>query len=342
MSNSQNIPNWLVEAREGHQQPAPPDFREKEPADILPGDICVVGPYDDRSAVGQLYLVTDVHDGWCNGMMANADVELATEFDALLSPEDAGLGYQVAIHTLYFGPIWTVQIRSRIGAIEMPVLEALEKSALGQESFEVSLRSGQPLQPEGIDPRFSGFKSLSHEFDRLTEHYRHRRDDLPPPILDPAICQENVLRKILVESGWNEKSDPATCSSEFRDELTSSYSTLDRDLQRIASRLVDKALTASLYDHSKLADFDSNVNSLTDKIDTHINSDSLAKSIVKEEAVYSIIEAFGGPYAPIVTVLSHPDCWSDREPRPVRCRPNFFERFMAYGFICDEQLQETE
>lgn len=322
MSNSQNTPNWLVEARERHQRPASPDFREEEPADILPGDICVVSPFDDRSGVGLLFLVTDVHIDWCSGMMVTAQVELATEFDALLSPEEAALSYQIAIHTLYFGSIWKrPQIRSRVGAVEMPVLESLEDLARGGESSDVSLKRGQPLQPEGVDPRFPALKLLSLEFDRLTEHYRCH--DLVP-ILDPAVGEKEVLKALLRERGWDQqmKSEPISCSSRFRDIYSKSLQRLSRDERRAAQPIGELALRSSPY--RKLAS-EPKINVLG-----HKDGESLIGEIGQIQE--------GSPFA---TILTYRKCWNGEIPSTISAKHESSEIPVYFASMTNVALEKV-
>lgn len=322
MSNSPNIPDWLVEARERHQQTASPDFREEKPADILPGDICVVSPIDDRPEIGLLFLVTDVHIDWCSGMMITADAELATEFDAILSPEEAALRYQIVIHTHYFGPIWMrPQIRSRIGAIEIPVLESLEDLARGSESPAMSLKRGQPLQPEGMDPRFPPLKLLSLEFDRLTEHFRCH--DLVP-ILDPAVGEKEVLKELLCERGWDQKikSEPIHSSSRFRDSYSKSLPQLSRDERRAAQSIGELALRSSPY--RELAS-EPQLDDLG-----HKDSESLVDDIgrIQEEP-------------PFVTILTHPKCWNREFPSEVSATFGSREATVYFASMTDAPLQEA-
>ena len=173
MSDSPETPNWLQEALLNHEAGSK-EFREDSPADLLPGDIVVVGPYEDANACGHLLVVVDAENGYFEGMLAVPETEQAAEVDAVLTPEIAGLSYPIAVLTRFHGPVWAVQVRQRVGAIEMHVLEELEKLSWNDEPAGISLRRGLPILPEGIDPRYPDRRTLSLEFDRLTENYRHR------------------------------------------------------------------------------------------------------------------------------------------------------------------------
>lgn len=194
MTGSSGTPRWLVQAAGEHPRLSGQQYREEEPAEVLPGDICVVGPFDPSDpvdhrlgTVGYLCVVVDEtrDEGWFTGMLAGAQTELATEVDAILEPECSGLCYEIAVHSRYRAPLWTVQVRRRIGAIEESVLRQLDELSLRDEPIGVELRRGLPLQPEGIDPRYPALRALSEELDELTDHCRRRRPDLGAPVLDP-------------------------------------------------------------------------------------------------------------------------------------------------------------
>ena len=152
---------------------------------MLPGDICVVVSYDPFDsarrgigATGHLFVVIDEagDEAWFTGMLAGTETELATEVDAILEPECSGLGYEVVVHSRYRGPLWTAQVRRRVGAVEEAVRSQLDELSHRDEPGDVSLRRGLPLQPEGIDPRYPALRALSEELDDLTDHCRRRHD----------------------------------------------------------------------------------------------------------------------------------------------------------------------
>lgn len=172
MSGTSETPNWLWDALLNHEAGGE-EFREDSPADLLPGDIVVVGRYEEANACGCLLVVADTENGHFKGMLAVAETERAIDVDAILTPEMTGLSYPVAVLTRFHGPMWAVQVRRRVGAIEAPVLEELERLSWNDEPAGVSLRRGLPLLPEGIDPRYPERQTLSLEFDCLTEDYRH-------------------------------------------------------------------------------------------------------------------------------------------------------------------------
>lgn len=197
MTRSPGTPAWLAQAAEEHPCRPDPRYQEEDPAEVLPGDVCVVGPYnhDDPASrrlgtVGHLFVVIGVagDEGWFTGMLAGTDTELATEVDAVLEPESSGLGYEIVVHSRYFGPLWTAQVRRRVGAIEESVLKQLDELSLRDEPIGVELRRGLPLQPEGIDPRYPSLHTLSEELDNLTDHCRRRR-----PFLRSPRCREDAL-----------------------------------------------------------------------------------------------------------------------------------------------------
>ena len=107
-------------------------------------------------------------------MIASVETELATEVDVLLPAAETGLGYPIAIHTRYLGPVWTTQVQRRVGAVAADTLAEIERLAWNDEA-QVAVRVGLPLQPEDIDSRYPALRSLSAELNALTDHCRRRR-----------------------------------------------------------------------------------------------------------------------------------------------------------------------
>ena len=172
MSGTSNPSPWLVQAVEEHSGLSDQRYREDEPVEVLPGDVCVVGPFDPAVSdghrlgmIGHLFVVIDetADEGWFTGMLAGTETELATEVDAILDPERSGLGYEIVVHSRYRGPLWTVQVRRRVGAVDDLVLSELDELSYRDEPVGVSLRRGLPLQPEGFDPRYPALRTLSEE-----------------------------------------------------------------------------------------------------------------------------------------------------------------------------------
>src|SRR5262245_46735559 len=100
------VPAWLAKALTANPVVAESHLRDESPTEVLPGDICVVEPFDRNDAAPRLILIVDAARGWCAGMLASVETELATEVDAILPTEETGLGYPIAVHTRYLGPVW--------------------------------------------------------------------------------------------------------------------------------------------------------------------------------------------------------------------------------------------
>lgn len=267
MSSPPKAPEWLERALRSPEV-ASDEFRELEPTDQLPGDIVVVIPIGDPNACGRLLVVVDVDKEHLHGMLAIAATELATEADAVLAPEATGLGYEIAVLTHYHGSLWAVQVRHRVGAIEISTLEQLERLMWNDEPDDLLLHRGQPLQPEGIDPRFPILRSLSLEFDQLTDHYRRRCHDLELPTLDANIGQIEVLEDFLSRRGWNRRIKMVSMTSEFRDRFLQSYPHLSPDQQSAAQlignhmhRVISSTISRDAEFRADLVDFESMVDS---------------------------------------------------------------------------------
>ncbi|MGH3870680.1 MAG: hypothetical protein ACRDSR_04045 [Pseudonocardiaceae bacterium] len=191
----QQLPAWLSEALCA----VPTDLRdtdlqEDEPAEILPGDVCVVRSMKGCPGPGRLFVVTDVADGCCQGMLAGIETELATEADALLAASLTGLGYEIAVYTRFPGAVWVTQISRRVGAVAGDVVDQLLALAWSDEPDGVVVPRGVPLQPVGIGPRYPALARMSAELDQLTEHCHGRHSDLVAPVFNPAVGQPDVLK----------------------------------------------------------------------------------------------------------------------------------------------------
>ena len=321
MTSASKAPAWLHDELSEHPSQTDPQYREEEPIEVLPGDVLVVGTFDDPGSGGHLLVAVDSEDGWFKGMLVNAQTELATDVDAILPPSLTGLGYEVTAHTRFHGPLWTVQVRRRVGAVEMSTLDQLEKLSWSDEPNGVTLRRGQPLQPEGIDPRFPPLRSLSLEFDRLTEHYRRRCHDLTP-ILDPFVGEVGVLNKLLHEPGWEHKIKSASISQEFCDYFLNSYPQLSPDEQRAAQLIGEQAQKAQPSRPFFLgSDFD---------IPGHKDESSLAIGIGQIQETLPFIE-----------VLTHSKCWNQTIPSCAYKAIESNKVVVSYTSLGEESIQEV-
>ena len=319
MTGASSTPRWLAQAAEEHPGLSDGRYREDEPAEVRLGDICVVAPLDPSGpagnrlgTVGHLFVVVDEtnEEGWFTGMLAGTETELATEVDAILEPECSGLGYEVVAHSRYFGPLWTVQVRRRIGAIEEPVLKQLDELSYRDEPIGVGLRRGLPLQPERVDPRYPALRTLSGELDNLTDHCRRRRHDLGVPVLDPALGKASVLEYFLAETGWKERIASARSSTALRDHLLDALPSLSRDQQHAAMPLLESAMLARPAARASGISEES--------LEDHVDSAGLARALAQaDESV------------PVTRVLSHRKCWSGGTRSTIGIRPRNADRMIV-------------
>jgi hypothetical protein len=285
------LPPWLPDAVEDAPGASrDPSFKEADPAEVMAGDICVVRPIASAGRLPRLIVVSSVGEGWCEGMLAGPETELATEVDALLNPIISGLGYEIAVYTRFSGPVWIAQVSRRVGAVEDQVLEQLQVLAWSDEPEGVTLARGIPLQPRGIDPRYPALASMSVELDGLTDHCRRRRSELGAPILDPAIGKPDVLHALAAEPFALVEAEEMDVPWEFCQELLSSFPALGRDEQRALQPLLERALTSRPFP----ATWGS-----PGEIFGHRGGETLA-SVVAETA---------NP-VPLITVLTHQKCWT--------------------------------
>ena len=331
MSGTSDLPPWLVQAVEEHPGLSDQRYREEGPVEVLPGDICVVGPFDPAVSagrrlgmVGHLFVVIDEarDEGWFTGMLAGTETELATEVDAILDPERSGLGYEVVVHSRYRGPLWAVQIRRRVGAVDDSALSELDELSYRDEPDGVSLRRGLPLQREGIDPRYPALRTLSEELDRLTDHCRRRRHDLGAPVLDPAVGRASVLEVLLAETGWKHRIASARTSTTFRDYLLDALPSLTRDQQHAAMPLLESAVLA----RSEVC-----ASSISEaNLEGHTDPDAFACAVA--EAEQSV---------PVTRVLSHRKCWSDGTRSTIGIRPTSANRMIVALPCSDVPLKDA-
>lgn len=290
-------PTWLTDAlADVASNPDNRELREESPSDVLPGDICVVKPFNRSDGLPRLFLIVETAETWCTGMIAGVETELATDVDVVLEAHETGLGYPIAVHTRYFGPIWTTQIFRRVGAVASEALDEIERLAWNDEA-QVSLPVGVPLQPDPIDPRYVALEALSSELDALSDHCRRRRGEFEQPVLDPGLADITVLRAVLAERGWETKVLHAVTSPEFRDRLLTALPNLSPDEQRAVVPLLERAAIG----HASRG--------LTDMaavLPDHVHAEDLARSV----ALFS--EGVG------VRVLSHRLCWHDSPRGSVR------------------------
>lgn len=320
MSDTSETPDWLRNALLEHAAGSE-EFSDDSPSDLLPGDIVVVEPYEGANACDYLLVVADTENGHFKGMLALAETEHAIDVDAILTPEITSLSYPIAVLTRFHGPMWSVQVRQRVGAIEIHVLEELEELSWNDEPADISLRRGLPLLPEGVDPRYPDRRALSLEFDRLTEHFRRRCHDLVP-ILDPFVGEISVLKELLHESGWENQIISTSIPSEFIDRFLDSCYQLSPDQQRAAQLLGEQALISN---RSKQLPLESKLD-----ISGHRDKASLVTEIGQT-----------GEILPFMEVLTHSKCWNQSIPSPTSAIIESRKVHIGFTLLGDEALQEV-
>ena len=328
MSGELGPSGWLQHALATHPRQSDPRCREEEPAEVLPGDVCVVGPMEpvalagDRlGTIGHLFVVVEEAEGEGRfiGMLATAETELATEVDAILEPECSGLGYEIAVLSRYFGHLWTVQVRRRVGAVEESVLGQLDELSHRDEPIGVTLKRGLPLQPEGIDPRYPALRVLSEELDSLTDHCRRRLHDLVP-VLDPALAQ--VLEHLLAEPGVRDRTVSARASVPFRDGMLEAFGGLTTDQKLAALPLLESAVLVG--SPTRAASLQQSA------LKGHICPDALARAAADVDRTL-----------PVTPVLTHRKCWRGGVMAPVRYREESRDRVIVARAASDVPLREA-
>ena len=294
------------------------ELQEAEPTEVLPGDVCVVRLMNGPPSPGRLFVVTDVEDGCCQGMLAGIETELATEVDALLAPSFTDLGYEIAVYTRFLGAVWITQISRRVGAVTGEVLDQLLALAWSDEPDGVVVPRGVPLQPAGIDPRYPALARMSAKLDQLTDHCHRRRGDLAAPVFDPAIGRLDVLRAVASEPGSPSVMASAEASQELVDELLTSFPQLGRDEQRALQPVLERAFASRRSTSSVGA---------ADEIAGHRCGPALTR-VVSRAATRS----------PMVTVLSHRRCWREAPHRARRISIEHRQMLVVFTSVNDTDL----
>ncbi|HMR94447.1 MAG TPA: hypothetical protein PKE05_02835 [Microthrixaceae bacterium] len=315
-----DVPAWLTEAVVSAPGDSDPALREESPVDVLPGDICTVAPFGRSEGPRRLFLVVEAGDGWCEGMIASVETELATEVDVLLPAAETGLGYPIAIHTRYLGPVWTTQVQRRVGAVAADTLAEIERLAWNDEA-QVAVRVGLPLQPEDIDSRYPALRSLSAELNALTDHCRRRRGELDQPVLDPALADVVVLQALLAERGWELKVGSALSTPAFRDRLLVALPLLSPDERRAVMPLLERATVA---DPAPAVAVDA-----MPALAGHSQPDALGRTVASRAE------------GTVVTVLSHWRCWHKSPSGPARVQIAAREEWIVFESFSDVPLAEV-
>lgn len=314
----QALPAWLTRALAGSYRPGEEDMREEAPAQVLPGDLCVVVPFAQPDVSGRLFLVTEVEDGWCEGTLVGVDRALATEVDAVVPPQDSGLAYETVVHTRYHGPIWEVQIVRRVGAVESSVLEDVEQLAWTDEP-DVTVRRGTPLQPEGVDLRYPALRALSEELTRLTADCRRRRHVLGRAVLDPTLADVDVLRALLRDQEWPDRITGAVQSAAFRDRLAGSLPRLSLDEARAAMLLEQRTISRGSAAQAAPS---------SGALEGHRDPAALTAAIREVPG-------------PVVKVLSHHRCWVSGAVADFRTTQSGGAALVLFSAVSETALREV-
>lgn len=314
----EQIPDWLVEALSA-TEPRPRAPEAQTPVEVHPGDICVVYPFSRSDAVGRLFLVRDTGEGWCEGMLAGVETELATEVDAVLSADLTGLGYPVAVHSRFHGPVWITQVARRVGSVGLHVLDDLERLAWNDEAG-VELALGLPLQPKGIDPRYPALEALSTELDVLTDHCRRRRNELSQPLLDPVLADVDILHQLLTEPGWEAALTRAVSTPQFRDRLLAALPELSKDERRVVMPFIERAALSTSRPEPAAT--------VGEVVADHRDPLALAQAVAQHPV-------------PAVTVLTHRHCWERSIRRSVRLQVESDTEYLITAVAIGEYSMEV-
>lgn len=192
------VDDRLERVLHNYGRPATSQFREEPPSDVQQGDVVVVHPGAGFAGAPTIALVLDRGDvepdhAWVAA--CTPDVWLATESAAILATDETDLPYEIAVFSRIAAPIAIGQIRSRVGAIDDVVMEAILLLQIGREQDSVLTGISAPEW----DERRDAIKTVASNLEALAEPLRRRAAsevrepdvqvalEALMPVLDPAV-----------------------------------------------------------------------------------------------------------------------------------------------------------
>ncbi|MCY4422813.1 MAG: hypothetical protein OXC06_07060 [Acidimicrobiaceae bacterium] len=120
----------LVCKLQGQSDNESPTFAAKQP--VTRGDIRVIEPLPWMEGRRRLAVVRRV-DADCEiaeMMLTHPWPELATDRDAVIAGDDAGLPHPLVVECYVRGPIWLQQVRERVGVLTESLMDAIGSAVI--------------------------------------------------------------------------------------------------------------------------------------------------------------------------------------------------------------------
>lgn len=112
------------------------------------GEIRAARPMDEERVNARLILVVDAHvedDPWVNACLLSNDVEVASDKDVRVDPDDTGTSFASLVETDIVGPLFMAQLGPRVGQVDPSLLEDIEASVYGEWRATLAGRRGLPI-----------------------------------------------------------------------------------------------------------------------------------------------------------------------------------------------------
>lgn len=188
------LPTWLLEAR-GTVSESSQGTGEERPDEIIAGDVCLLEPAYPvgRDVVRRPVVVLDSPDpATALVALATPEIELATDCDPILEPEQTALGYRLAVFTRFTATVWSPQLRRRLGALDQRTFDQVESLVWNPEGG-TSLPTGLPLGERHLDGRWPTLEAEADWLEGQATAGQDTRRGLytERPLVDPCAFQAN-------------------------------------------------------------------------------------------------------------------------------------------------------
>lgn len=145
---SENIPKWLTDALPPREEWQTVELGEAG-KDIEPGAICIASGPNKRGHVLIEWLSEVNGEHYAQAYLLSKEVEIGTDADFVLEPEETGLSYRMLLESDISGPM-RVQDLQRISFGEVKAGASLEIVELARDRYHRS-----------VDPSVIRFRPLS-------------------------------------------------------------------------------------------------------------------------------------------------------------------------------------
>lgn len=206
MDSISTIPDWLREALVEYK----PAFSHKRMDEDWPrapkeGELRVAYPMGPDIHLPRLILVTSVslREGFISAILVSTELNMATDRDLRLEPNETGLSYGVILELDITGPLWFVQLGPCLGTIPQGILPAILRAIEGDTTDLPEDKRGLPVSVGGL--RWEWKRHELAEFHNLTsdcasslvEHEQEAGELVDIGLLDPAVTTNRCIVSLM-------------------------------------------------------------------------------------------------------------------------------------------------